>query len=103
LANEVVIEELVLAPGPGASRSELEIEITNREPDLLFQTESFNRSALPDMDFQPFYELLSQTRKGIDTLPIPYPHKESFFGVVEKPCAGTGMAGTGTSGPGTKG
>jgi hypothetical protein len=101
----VVIEELVLAPGPGASRSELEIEITNREPDLLFQTESFNRSALPDMDFQPLYELLSQTRKGIDALPIPYPHKESFFGVVEKPCAGTGMAGsgTGTSGTGTKG
>jgi hypothetical protein len=103
LANEVVIEELVLAPGPGASRSELEIEITNREPDLLFQTESFNRSALPDMDFQPFYELLSQTDIDIDLLPIPYPHKESFFGVVEKPCAGTGMAGTGTSSLGTKG
>jgi hypothetical protein len=95
LANEVVIEELVLAPGPGASRNELEIEISNREPDLLFQEESFNRSALPDMDFQPLYEILSRTEKKAFSLPIPYPHKDSFFGVVEKPCAGGGMKGQG--------
>jgi hypothetical protein len=94
LANEVVVEELVLAPGPGASRPLLEIEITNREPDLLFQEESFNRSALPDIDFQPFYELLSRARlTDIPHLPIPYPDRESFFGVVEKPCAGSGLSG----------
>jgi hypothetical protein len=95
LANEVVVEELVLAPAPGAARPVLEIEITNREPDLLFQEESFNRSSLPDMDFQPFYEFLSSTRHEVAMLPIPYPSKESFFGVVEKPCAGTGMKGQG--------
>jgi len=94
LANEVVVEELVLAPGPGASREVLDIHITNREPDLLFQEESFNRSSLPDMDFQPFYELLSGADLNIiPNLPIPYPNRESFFGVVEKPCAGSGMVG----------
>ena len=91
LANEVVVEELVLAPGPGASRPVVEIEITNREPDLLFQEESFNRSALPDMDFQPFYQYLSRTKRPVEDLPVPFPHQDSFFGVVEKPCAGSGM------------
>ena len=92
LANEVIVEELVLAPGPGASRPVLEIVITNREPDLLFQEEGFNRSALPDIDFQPFYEM-SDRRLDIEKLPVPFPHPDSFFGVVEKPCAGSGMPG----------
>lgn len=92
LANEVVIEELVLAPGPGAARPLLEISISNREPDLLFQEESFSRSTLPDMDFQPFYELLSQAEETHwPHLPIPHPARHSLFGVVEKPCSGAGM------------
>jgi len=96
LANEVVVEELVLAPAPGASRPVLEIEITNREPDLLFEGESFNRASLPDMDFQPFYELLSEAAQELlPCLPIPNPGTRSFFGAVEKPCAGGGMQGQG--------
>jgi hypothetical protein len=92
LANEVVIEELVLAPAPGASRQEVEIFISNREPDLLFQKEGFGRLTLPDVDFQPFYEQLSQFRGDVSDLPIPHPAKSSFFGIREKPCAGTVMA-----------
>lgn len=94
LANEVVVEELVLAPAPGASRPLLEIAISNREPDLLFQEEGFSRSTLPDLDFQPFYEQLSQANKDTwSTLPIPHPARHSLFGVVEKPCSGSGMRG----------
>lgn len=97
LANEVVIEELVLAPGPGAARPLLEISISNREPDLLFQEESFSRSTLPDLDFQPFYENLSQFEEDdirkLSQLPIPHPARHSLFGVVEKPCSGSGMGG----------
>lgn len=92
LANEVIIEELVLAPGPGASRPELEIRISNREPDLLFQAEGFSRSALPDMDFQPFYELSlgpdQPEPDRIASLPVPNPGNQTFFGIREKPCAG---------------
>jgi hypothetical protein len=91
LANEVVIEELVLAPAPGASRPVVEIFISNREPDLLFQEEGFGRLTLPDVDFQPFYEMLSQFQKDVSDLPIPHPAKSSFFGIREKPCAGTVM------------
>jgi hypothetical protein len=46
---------------------------------------------LPDLDFQPFYELLSPFRKDVSDLPIPHPAKSSFFGIREKPCAGTVM------------
>jgi hypothetical protein len=88
LANEVVIEELVLAPAPGASRPVIEIYISNREPDFLFQEEGFGRLTLPDVDFQPFYEL-SSFRGDISGLPIPHPAKSSFFGIREKPCAGS--------------
>jgi hypothetical protein len=90
LANEVIIEELVLAPGPGASRPVLEIHISNREPDLLFQSEGFSRSALPDLDFQPFYGLsrVKDDFRKIAGLPIPNPGPETFFGIREKPCAG---------------
>ncbi len=96
LANEVVVEELVLAPAPGASRPVLEICISNREPDLLFQEESFNRSSLPDMDFQPFYEQLSEASENDwAKLPIPNPGTTSFFGPVEKPCSGTVIRGQG--------
>jgi len=91
LANEVVIEELVLAPAPGASRKVVEIFITNREPDLLFQEEGFGRLTLPDVDFQPFYESLSPFQGDVSALPIPHPAKSSFFGIREKPCAGTVM------------
>jgi hypothetical protein len=92
LANEVIIEELVLAPGPGASRPVVEIHISNREPDLLFQAEGFSRSALPDMDFQPFYELclgLDPDPDRIAGLPVPNPGAQTFFGIREKPCAGS--------------
>lgn len=92
LANEVVTETLVLAPGPGASREVLEIEITNREPEMLFQQEGFGRLTLPDMDFQPFYEQLSADHGDISELPVPHPGRFSFFGIREKPCAGTEMA-----------
>lgn len=93
LANEVITEELVLAPGPGASRPLLEISISNREPDLMFQEEGFSRSTIPDLDFQPFYELLSQARPNDwENLPIPHPVRTSFFGPTEKPCAGTQMS-----------
>jgi hypothetical protein len=95
LANEVIVEELVLAPAPGASRPILEVHISNREPDLLFQEEGFSRSALPDMDFQPFYELSQACEDDIPGLPIPNPDKSTFFGIREKPCAGTLMDGTG--------
>jgi hypothetical protein len=97
LANEVVVEELVLAPAPGASRPVLEILISNREPDLLFQEEGFSRSTLPDMDFQPLYEQLSQVQDPkseiIPQLPVPHPAKDTFFGIREKPCAGGSMLG----------
>jgi hypothetical protein len=94
LANEVVVEELVLAPAPGASRPVVEIHISNREPDLLFEEEGFSRSALPDMDFQPFYELLSDFNPElVHELPIPHPARTTFFGIREKPCAGTLMEG----------
>jgi hypothetical protein len=99
LANEVVIEHLVLAPAPGASRPVLEISISNREPDLLFQEEGFGRLTLPDLDFQPFYEKLSSFRGNVSDLPIPHPARASFFGIREKPCAGTVMTpGGGNSG-----
>lgn len=91
LANEVVTEELVLAPAPGASRPVLEISISNREPDLLFQEEGFGHLTLPDMDFQPFYEKLSKNPGDVADLPIPHPGALSFFGIREKPCAGTVM------------
>jgi hypothetical protein len=93
LANEVVVEELVLAPAPGASRPVLEISISNREPDLLFQEESFSRSTLPDLDFQPFYELSQADPLDFSKLPIPHAARHSLFGVVEKPCTGGGMRG----------
>lgn len=94
LANEVVVEELVLAPAAGASRPLMEISISNREPDLLFQEEGFSRSTLPDMDFQPFYEKLSNAREEhYPMLPIPNPGRHTLFGVVEKPCSGAGMGG----------
>lgn len=93
LANEVIEEELVLAPAPGASRPVLEIHISNREPDLLFQEEGFSRSGLPDMDFQPFYELSQVSEDEIPSLPIPNPGRTTFFGIREKPCAGTVMDG----------
>ena len=95
LANEVVTEELVLAPAPGASRQVLEISISNREPDLLFQEEGFGRLTLPDMDFQPFYEQLSKLPGNVAELPIPHPGRSSFFGIREKPCAGTVMLAQG--------
>lgn len=95
LANEVVTEELVLAPAPGASRPLLQIEITNREPDLLFQEEGFGRLTLPDMDFQPFYEFLSRPPVDVAQLPIPHPGRLSFFGIRENPCAGTVMTAQG--------
>ena len=95
LANEVVDEELVLAPAPGASRPVLEIHISNREPDLLFQEEGFGRLTLPDVDFQPFYERLSAFRGDVSSLPIPHPARASFFGIREKPCAGTVMVAEG--------
>lgn len=95
LANEVVIEELVLAPAPGASRPLLQIEITNREPDLLFQEEGFGRYTLPDMDFQPFYADLSHQPGDVAQLPIPHPGRLSFFGIRENPCAGTVMTAQG--------
>ncbi len=92
LANEVIDRTLVLAPAPGAARPIVEIEISNREPDLLFSDEGFSRSTLPDMDFQAFYERLSQADKEtIHELPVPHPSGSSFFGVVEKPCAGACM------------
>ena len=91
LANEVVIEELILAPAPGASRPLVEIFISNREPDRLFQEEGFGRLTLPDVDFQPFYESLSAFQGDVSGLPIPHPARASFFGIREKPCAGTVM------------
>lgn len=94
LANEVVTEELVLAPAPGASRPLVEIEISNREPDLLFRDEGFARTTLPDMDFQAFYDKLSNAEEADwKDLPVPYPGRKSFFGAQEKPCAGGLMAG----------
>ena len=93
LANEVITESLVLAPAPGASRPLLEISISNREPDLLFQEEGFARSSIPDVDFQPFYELLSLADvNDWKYLPIPHPARSAFFGIREKPCAGTAMS-----------
>jgi hypothetical protein len=97
LANEVIVEELVLAPGPGASRPVVEIHISNLEPDRLFQEEGFSRSALPDFDFQPFYELSQISEDKIPHLPIPNPGRETFFGLREKPCAG-GVMDTTTAG-----
>lgn len=94
LANEVIVEELVLAPGPGASRSVVEIHISNLEPDRLFQEEGFSRSALPDFDFQPFYELSQTSQNKIPDLPIPNPGRKTFFGLREKPCAGGVMDAT---------
>lgn len=90
LANEVVTKKLVLAPAPGASCPVLEIEISNREPDLLFQEEGFSRAALPDMDFQAFYEKLVPDFEFRE-YPVPHPSRQSFFGVIEKPCAGTSL------------
>jgi len=95
LANEVVIEELVVPPATGASRTLIQIEITNREPDLLFQEEGFGRYALPDLDFQPFYEFLSDQPGDVALLPIPHPGRLSFFGIRENPCAGTAMTAEG--------
>jgi hypothetical protein len=95
LANEVVDQELVLAPAPGASRPVVEINISNREPDLLFQEEGFGRLTLPDVDFQPFYESLSAYKGDVSSLPIPHPARASFFGIREKPCAGTVMVAEG--------
>jgi len=96
LANEVVVENLILAPAPGASRPIVEIHISNREPDLLFEEEGFTRSAFPDMDFQPFYEMLSEfDPREVFRLPIPHPARKMFFGIREKPCAGTLMDGQG--------
>ncbi|HVF59147.1 MAG TPA: hypothetical protein VNJ70_04975 [Thermoanaerobaculia bacterium] len=94
LANDVVTRHLVLAPAPGASRPVLEISISNREPELLFEEEGFGRLALPDMDFQAFYEKLSPVDpKKLPDLPVPYPARKAFFGIREKPCAGAVMAG----------
>ena len=94
LANEVITEELVLAPGPGASRPLLEIGISNREPGLLFQDEGFSRATLPDMDFQAFYERLSSVAVDVwKNLPVPHPGRMTFFGLVEKPCTGGLMIG----------
>lgn len=87
LANEVVKEELVLGPAPGASRPVIEISISNREPDLLFQEEGFSRSTLPDMDFQPIYDKLSRAN-NVERLPVPHPARDMLFGIREKPCAG---------------
>jgi hypothetical protein len=99
LANEVSVENLVLAPAPGASRPVLEIVISNREPDLLFQEDSFNKAMLPDVDFQPFYEQVSELydqNEGVwSQLPVPHLARSAFFGPVEKPCAGTSMLGEG--------
>lgn len=96
LANEVVVEELVLAPTPGASRPILEVSISNREPTSLFQQEGFSRSMLPDVDFQPFYESLSEADASqLANLPIPHPGLSFFFGIRETPCAGTSMLGQG--------
>lgn len=92
LANEVITDYLVLAPAPGASRPVLEISISNREPDLLFQEEGFGRSTIPDVDFQPFYEQLSLAKDNWEKLPIPHPARFAFFGIREKPCAGTAMS-----------
>jgi hypothetical protein len=97
LANEVVVEELFLAPAPGASRPVVEINISNREPDLLFQEEGFGRLTFPDVDFQPFYESLSPFTGDLSVLPIPHPARTSFFGIREKPCAGTVMEPQGGS------
>jgi hypothetical protein len=91
LANEVVTRKLVLSPHPGACRDVVEIEIGNREPDLLFEQEGLSRAVLPDMDFQAFYRQLSRAVRPIKDLPVPHPSLTYFFGVTEKPCAGTQM------------
>ena len=91
LANEVIKRQVVLAPSPGAARPVVEVEISNREPDILFQEEGLGRAVLPDLDFQAFYEKLSLAKKKIYKLPVPHPSQNFFFGITEKPCAGSGM------------
>ncbi|HEX4953704.1 MAG TPA: hypothetical protein VF017_09965 [Thermoanaerobaculia bacterium] len=94
LANEVVERQVVLGFAPGASRPVLEVKISNREPELLFEEEGFSRLVLPDMDFQAFYEKLSEERDKVvlGELPVPHPAPESFFGIRDKPCAGAVMS-----------
>lgn len=90
LANEVISRKIVLGFSPGASRDILQIEISNREPDFLFEEEGLRRAVAPDMDFQAFYEKLSSVDPSrVASLPVPHPARKSFFGVYEKPCAGS--------------
>lgn len=94
LANEVYEETLELAHPPGGARPVLEIEICNREPEVLFTREEEQAQAiLPDADFEEFYFKCSADLGPAKSPSGPVPHHRGpvFFGPIKDPCSPSEM------------
>lgn len=87
LASDVHTTELVLNVPPGAYRSELEVHVTNLEPEQMFGVQDRLTAQLPDPDFEEFYLMHSENFDPNEKRPVPNPSGFGFLGIRDKPCS----------------
>lgn len=95
LANEVHATELVLDQPRGVDSPDLEVVVTNREPESLFGVRDRLTAQLPDPDFEEFYLMHSDVQNAIlqgESRPVPNPSGFGFLGIEDKPCSQVEMS-----------
>lgn len=91
LGNDVQTTYLQLAPEAGADVEELEVVITNSEPERLFSAEDRLTAQLPDPDFEEFYYMLTEPEDYFEPMPVPNPPGFGLLGISDKPCSPVGI------------
>ena len=90
IANDVQETKLVLKPRSG----DLEVVITNSEPEALFGVRDRLTAQLPDPDFEEVYYMLTDPGLDFNELrPVPNPSGFGFIGILDKPCSPAEISG----------